>query len=169
MKHSDILSSSTIGSSRSLSAYSATALVVLWSGEPPSDIPLLAFLKAGDIHIYLLAWALLTFLMLAHAFNWRSDIVAHKAARAAAVRDNANDSIKGVTMGRMTEATAELLSELKVIAEEADYRADAARYPVTHIMHLALPIGIGVVAWIALGSTITWCTNVGCNQPWPGT
>jgi len=87
MKVSELLSAPTLTSSRTLTVFSATVLVVLWTDTDPTKLPLLRGLNLDNVLVYWLLLIILGFMSVAHLVNWINDAVANKRARLEEISD----------------------------------------------------------------------------------
>lgn len=76
MKVNELLSTVTIGSSRTLSIYSATLIAVSITETPFKNVPILAFLNnASENTLAIAAIVILAFVAVSHSLNWQNDVV----------------------------------------------------------------------------------------------
>ncbi len=81
MKVGELLSGPTLTSSRALTVFAATVLIVVWTETDPTQLPLLRGFNLVATNVYWLLAGLLAFLAVVHGLNWSNDVVSERKAR----------------------------------------------------------------------------------------
>lgn len=79
LKVGDLLSGPTIVSSRTLTIFAATIIVIWATNTKLEDVPAVSWISKGDIDPYWVILIILIFMSASHAINWWNDIGSHKA------------------------------------------------------------------------------------------
>lgn len=166
MKVSDLLSSATIGSSRALSTFAATVLLVHISGVRISEVPVIEFLDLTERQANWVVTLLLAFLVVTHNINFRTDRLD------AAVKEHDERAKTFAAMPPGEERELEVMSleyrddvkKAQSLARESRKEQKRYQYYVVFVLHLYVPMGLTMIALAATFIRIwpaTWETIKG--------
>ncbi|MEO9875319.1 MAG: hypothetical protein ABJM26_04855 [Anderseniella sp.] len=171
MKVGDLLSGPTLTSSRTLTVFAATILIVVWTDTNPKDLPLLKGLNLDQTNVYWLLSGLLFFLSVVHVVNWWNDNTSERKANlsdAHAVILRKKTPITSATAWLDAQATSEGRTRRELFAfgeageldrpqilnaiktEAAEKRSRQLNFAIQFGLHISVPMSLAVGAAIGL-------------------
>lgn len=158
MKVNEILSATTIGSSRALSIFSASVIAVNWTGTSLETLPAIGSLKADEKTLAWMVFGVLIFMAVTHFVNWWNDTRSFESSQLRETFGYVNTNTNSQFLEIAKQASKKVKPDVEGTARNQRMKDSASaalasidkvkisNWLVRNALHLAVPAALTVVA-----------------------